>query len=66
MNYLGIDYGKKRIGLSFGDSLGVAVPIEAAIGTTIEERIEKIAQEELGLVFRKEQPVLFQLDSKNN
>ncbi len=30
------------------------------------ERIEKIAQEELGLVFRKEQPVLFQLESTNN
>ncbi len=30
------------------------------------ERIEKIAQEELGLIFRKEQPVLFQLDSKPN
>lgn len=26
--YLGIDYGKKRVGLSFSDGVGVAVPIE--------------------------------------
>jgi putative Holliday junction resolvase len=26
---LGIDYGRKRIGLAFGDGLGVATPIEA-------------------------------------
>lgn len=44
MNYLGIDYGQKRIGLSFGDSLGVAIPIDAALGTTIEERMAKIAE----------------------
>ena len=27
MKYLGIDYGEKRIGLSFGDELGFAVPL---------------------------------------
>ena len=25
--YLGIDYGKKRIGLSFADSIGIAIPL---------------------------------------
>lgn len=39
MNFLGIDYGEKRWGLSYGDdSIGVAVPIAAAIDATVEER----------------------------
>jgi putative holliday junction resolvase len=47
VNVLGIDYGEKRIGLSFGDSLGLAVPIEAAVEATELERfahIEKVIQ----------------------
>lgn len=44
MNYLGIDYGEKRIGLSFGDSLGLAVPIGAAVEKTEDERLEHIRQ----------------------
>lgn len=43
MNYLGIDYGEKRIGLSFSDELGIAIPIEAAIAKTLKERLETIA-----------------------
>lgn len=31
MKYLGIDWGEKRIGLSYGDELGVAVPLPAVI-----------------------------------
>ena len=42
MNLLGIDYGEKRIGLSFGDSLGMAVPIPAAVQLTQEARLELI------------------------
>ncbi|MDG2167482.1 MAG: Holliday junction resolvase RuvX [Opitutales bacterium] len=42
MNVLGIDYGEKRIGLSFGDSLGLAVPIAAAVEPTVEKRFEHI------------------------
>lgn len=42
MNVLGIDYGEKRIGLSFGDSLGLAVPIAAAVESTVEKRFEHI------------------------
>jgi putative Holliday junction resolvase len=30
MRCLGIDYGERRIGLSYGDDLGVAVPLDAA------------------------------------
>ncbi len=29
--YLGIDYGEKRIGLSWGDELGLATPLRAAV-----------------------------------
>ncbi len=36
--YLGIDYGEKRIGLSWGDELGLAVPLPAAVEKTEEER----------------------------
>ena len=31
MHCLGIDYGEKRIGLSYGDELGIAIPLPAAI-----------------------------------
>lgn len=44
MNYLGIDYGEKRIGLSFGDTLGLAIPIEAAVESTEEARFKHIEQ----------------------
>ena len=37
-----MDYGEKRIGLSFGDSLGLAVPIAAAVEPTVEKRFEHI------------------------
>lgn len=42
MNVLGIDYGEKRIGLSFGDTLGLAVPIPAAVESSEEARLNHI------------------------
>ncbi len=46
MNILGIDYGHKRIGLAYADtSLGVAVPIAAAVESSTEARLDKIATE---------------------
>ena len=42
MRCLGIDYGEKRIGLSYGDELGVATPLPAAIGRTFELRMDHI------------------------
>ena len=42
MNVLGIDYGEKRIGLSFGDSLGLAVPIAPAVESAESERFDHI------------------------
>ncbi|MDR2812220.1 MAG: Holliday junction resolvase RuvX [Puniceicoccales bacterium] len=45
MNYLGIDYGTKRLGLSVGDGeLKIAVPIEAIRVTTWENVGRKIAE----------------------
>lgn len=43
MNYLGIDYGRKRVGLGFADGdLGVAVPIPAIINKQAGEVFERI------------------------
>tara|TARA_B110000305_G_C19270436_1_gene554186 strand:+ start:323 stop:739 length:417 start_codon:yes stop_codon:yes gene_type:complete len=45
MNYLGIDYGEKRIGLSFGeDDVGVAVPLPAAIAKKKSDRFLHIGK----------------------
>jgi putative holliday junction resolvase len=43
MRCLGIDYGEKRIGLSYGDELGVATPLPALIDSTEHARLEKLA-----------------------
>ena len=43
VNYLGIDYGEKRIGLAFADELGVAVPLPAAVQSRLAERLAHIA-----------------------
>lgn len=40
---LGIDFGEKRIGLAFGDELGVATPIQAAVDSNLQKRLETIA-----------------------
>lgn len=45
MNFLGIDYGEKRIGLAGGDDeLGVATPLGAATAATRDERLATIAE----------------------
>jgi putative Holliday junction resolvase len=43
MRCLGIDYGEKRIGLAYGDELGVATPLPAAVEATFEGRMKHIA-----------------------
>ena len=43
MRCLGIDYGEKRIGLAWGDELGVATPLPAATEADFEARMEHIA-----------------------
>lgn len=44
MQILGIDYGEKRIGLAYGDELGIATPLPAAVEPTAEERFAHIAK----------------------
>ncbi len=42
MNYLGIDWGEKRIGLSYANEVGVAMPLPAAVNRSKEERLQQI------------------------
>lgn len=43
MRCLGIDYGEKRIGLSYGDDLGVATPLPALSGPVEKGRMDALA-----------------------
>lgn len=43
MRCLGIDYGTRRLGLSFGDELGVAIPLPAAAEADETKRWTTIA-----------------------
>ena len=45
MRTLGIDFGTRRVGLSYADEVGVAVPLAAAVEATQEERLEHIGEE---------------------
>jgi len=44
MRCLGIDYGTRRIGLSFGDEVGVATPLPALVQGEAEARLAALAQ----------------------
>ena len=48
MRYLGIDYGERRIGLSYGDELGVATPLPALVDSRKTDRLEKLASVVVG------------------
>ena len=42
MNYLGLDWGEKRIGLAYADEVGIAVPLPAAVAKSKKERLRHI------------------------
>ena len=42
MRCLGIDYGERRLGLSYGDELGVATPLAAATEAKAEDRLAHV------------------------
>lgn len=42
MNYLGIDWGEKRIGLAYADEIGIAMPLQAAVAASKKERMRHI------------------------
>ena len=44
MNYLGIDWGEKRIGLAHADEVGIAVPLPAATAETKKARLQHIEE----------------------
>jgi len=44
MRCIGIDYGERRIGVSYGDELGVATPLPAITDGEGEERLERLAK----------------------
>lgn len=45
MNYLGIDYGEKRVGLAYADEVGIALPLPAAVEPTQEARLKHIGEQ---------------------
>ena len=45
MNYLGIDWGEKRIGLAYADETGVAIPLQAAVEKSLQARLQHIEEE---------------------
>ncbi|MFP6899712.1 MAG: Holliday junction resolvase RuvX [Opitutales bacterium] len=53
-NLLGIDYGRRRMGLSFADELGVAIPLKAVPGVEETECLEALAE-----VVRERNPDFF-------
>lgn len=53
-NALGIDYGRRRMGLSFADELGVAMPLQAVPGVDESGCFAALAE-----VVRNRNPVLF-------
>lgn len=44
MRCLGIDYGTRRIGLAYGDDLGVATPLPALVASEPAERWQELLQ----------------------
>jgi len=44
MRCLGIDYGEKRIGLSYGDELGVATPLPAVAGPARADLLRELGR----------------------
>lgn len=42
MNLMGLDWGEKRIGLAFGDDIGIATPLPAATQTSEKGRLAYI------------------------
>tara|TARA_B100001093_G_scaffold484584_1_gene518130 strand:- start:1535 stop:1972 length:438 start_codon:yes stop_codon:yes gene_type:complete len=44
-NFLGIDYGTKRIGLAWADDLGIALPLKAIRGTDFDVCLDELSKE---------------------
>lgn len=44
MRCIGVDYGERRVGVAYGDELGVATPLPAIVKPTEEERIQALVE----------------------
>lgn len=42
MRCIGVDYGERRVGVAYGDDIGVATPLPAIIEATEEARIQSL------------------------
>lgn len=42
MRYIGVDYGERRVGVAYGDEIGVATPLPAIVEATEPERIQSL------------------------
>lgn len=43
MRCIGVDYGERRVGVSYGDEIGVATPLPAIVEATEPERLQALA-----------------------
>ena len=43
MRCIGVDYGERRIGVAYGDEIGVSTPLPAIVEATEGERIGALA-----------------------
>ncbi len=43
MRCIGVDYGERRVGVSYGDEIGVATPLPAIVESTEPERLQALA-----------------------
>ena len=44
MRCIGIDYGERRIGVSYGDEIGVATPLPAVVEDSLEKRLASLVR----------------------
>ncbi|MBC2605640.1 Holliday junction resolvase RuvX [Pelagicoccus albus] len=44
MRCIGVDYGERRVGVAYGDEIGVATPLPAIVKATEAERIDALAE----------------------
>jgi len=44
MRCIGVDYGERRVGVAYGDDIGVATPLPAIVKETEPERIEALVE----------------------
>ncbi|MDQ8184436.1 Holliday junction resolvase RuvX [Pelagicoccus sp. SDUM812002] len=44
MRCIGVDYGERRVGVAYGDEIGVSTPLPAIVKATEAERIQELVE----------------------